>query len=383
MESMPRKRSKSETKTPRRNPNPSSAPIGASMEPPKTLFPPKEEFARLVAVVAIASAVAFACSFLAGFLSSNPKPFCDYSFDSIDLDSDLCETCPENGECYQGKLECKHGYRKQGKLCVEDGELNESTKKLMKKIERKVCEANAHNECYGTGVIWVQENDIWEDLRGNSVMENLDEHGYLYLKGKVVEAIDKLLEKRTDSLGTRELKCPESLVEYYKPLTCRVRQWLSRQILVIVPACALLLGCTLLHQKFRRKRYISHRVEELYHQVCDILEENALTAKSSESDSEPWVITSRLRDHLLWPRERKDPLLWRKVEELIQEDSRIDRYPKIVKGESKVVWEWQVEGSLSLSKLKKRQERHKFRQSDNSGSILQANYNRKITEASS
>lgn len=30
-----------------------------------------------------------------------------------------------------------------------------------------------------------------------------------------------------------------------------------------------------------------------------------------------------------------------KVEELVQEDSRLDRYPKLVKGESKVVWEWQ------------------------------------------
>ena len=29
------------------------------------------------------------------------------------------------------------------------------------------------------------------------------------------------------------------------------------------------------------------------------------------------------------------------VEELVQEDSRVDRYPKLVKGESKVVWEWQ------------------------------------------
>ena len=29
------------------------------------------------------------------------------------------------------------------------------------------------------------------------------------------------------------------------------------------------------------------------------------------------------------------------VEELVQEDSRVVRYPKLVKGESKVVWEWQ------------------------------------------
>lgn len=29
------------------------------------------------------------------------------------------------------------------------------------------------------------------------------------------------------------------------------------------------------------------------------------------------------------------------VEELIKEDSRIDQYPKVVKGEQKVVYEWQ------------------------------------------
>lgn len=29
------------------------------------------------------------------------------------------------------------------------------------------------------------------------------------------------------------------------------------------------------------------------------------------------------------------------VEELVQEDSHVDRYPMLVKGESKVVWEWQ------------------------------------------
>jgi len=34
-------------------------------------------------------------------------------------------------------------------------------------------------------------------------------------------------------------------------------------------------------------------------------------------------------------------LLGSQVEDLVQEDSRIDCYPKLVKGESKVVWEWQ------------------------------------------
>lgn len=29
------------------------------------------------------------------------------------------------------------------------------------------------------------------------------------------------------------------------------------------------------------------------------------------------------------------------VEDLVKEDSRVDQYPKLLKGESKVVWEWQ------------------------------------------
>jgi hypothetical protein len=38
-----------------------------------------------------------------------------------------------------------------------------------------------------------------------------------------------------------------------------------------------------------------------------------LTSKSINGEREPWVVASRLRDHLLLPRERKDPVLWKKV----------------------------------------------------------------------
>lgn len=48
-------------------------------------------------------------------------------------------------------------------------------------------------------------------------------------------------------------------------------------------------------------------------QVCEILEDNALTSKSVNGECEPWVVASRLRDHLLLPRERRDSLLWKKV----------------------------------------------------------------------
>lgn len=72
-------------------------------------------------------------------------------------------------------------------------------------------------------------------------------------------------------------------------------------------------------------------------------------------DREPWLVASRLRDHLLSPSERRYSPLWKMVEEFVESDSRLDRYPKLVKGESKVVWEWQVEGSLSSARRKKEQ----------------------------
>ena len=45
--------------------------------------------------------------------------------------TDTCEPCPSNGECYGGNLECLKGYRKHGNLCVEDGEINESARKIV------------------------------------------------------------------------------------------------------------------------------------------------------------------------------------------------------------------------------------------------------------
>lgn len=36
-------------------------------------------------------------------------------------------------------------------------------------------------------------------------------------------------------------------------------------------------------------------------------------SKSVNGECEPWVVASRLRDHLLLPNERKDPVIWKKV----------------------------------------------------------------------
>lgn len=333
------------------------------MEPSSSIFPSKAEFFRLIAVVAIASSVAMTCNFVVTFLNRQPKPFCDSSIVFDDSLSDFCEPCPSNGECYQGELECVHGYRKHGKLCVEDGDINDKAKQLAEWVQSRVCKAYAEVLCDGTGTVWAREDDMWNDLDELKLVGNfgMDESIYMQTKRRALESVGKLLETRATFQGTKELKCPDSLAEHYKTFTCHIRHWISKHALVLVPVLVLLVGCTLLLRRVSQRRRLAIRAEELYHQVCDILEENALMTRSVNGKDEPWVVASWLRDHLLLPRERKHPTLWRKVEELVQEDSRLDRYPKLVKGESKVVWEWQVEGSLSASRLRKRGEASKLK----------------------
>ncbi|KAG7036172.1 hypothetical protein SDJN02_02973 [Cucurbita argyrosperma subsp. argyrosperma] len=324
--------------------------------PPRDFFPSKDDLTRLVTVLFIAGLVFVSCNFFVSRLETRrPRPFCDSDADSFDLLSDACEPCPSHGECHEGKLECGHGYREHGRLCIEDGVINKAVKKLSEWLESHLCEANAKFLCDGIGIVWVQEDAIWDDLDGKALVENIDSDNttIMYAKSKALETIGGLFQARQNALGIKELKCPDHLAESYKPFTCRIRHWVLQHAFVVLPVSLLLVGCTWLLWKLCRRQYLTNRAEDLYNQVCEILEENALMSTRNSGQCESWVVASRLRDHLLLPRERKDPLLWRKVEELVQEDSRIDRYPRLVKGDGKEVWEWQVEGSLSSSKEKR------------------------------
>ncbi|XVF13550.1 hypothetical protein REPUB_Repub08aG0217100 [Reevesia pubescens] len=168
---------------------------------------------------------------------------------------------------------------------------------LSKSLEVQLCEGYAQVLCYGTGTVWVREHDIWNDLDAHELMQNVGPNNTKYV-----------YTKRRD-----------------------VRELISKHALIIAPVCAGLIGCAMLFWKVLQKMYLSARVEELYHQVCDMLEDNALRSKSINGGDESWVVASWLRDHLLLPRERKDPQLWRKVEELVQEDSRVDRSPSLLR----------------------------------------------------
>jgi hypothetical protein len=83
MSSTPKKRPKPK---PRAHPNSHSSPssIPLLLEPPQSLFPTKDEFLRLIAVLAIAISVAFTFNFFyATLINPQSKPFCDGPEDSL------------------------------------------------------------------------------------------------------------------------------------------------------------------------------------------------------------------------------------------------------------------------------------------------------------
>ncbi|KAJ0902042.1 hypothetical protein HanPSC8_Chr08g0332391 [Helianthus annuus] len=345
----PTPKTKRRIKNPKHSsPSPSSLSL-YSIQPPLTLLPSKTDFFKLLAVVSVALSVAIGCNYVVTVFNRQPKPFCDSHTEFDYYLSDNCDPCPSHGICSQGKLECMSGYRRYGRSCLEDGYINEMAKNLANMVESRACESYSDYLCKGAGKVWVQGDELWNHMEKDNAT-------YLYAKQKAMEIVGNLLEIRHTGIGIKELKCPDLLVEHYKPLSCSIRLWLLEHALFLASCCFLLMGFGLMLQRVRRRHYLSVRAEELYEQVCDILEETALTSRSVNGEGEPWIVASWLRDHILTPRERRDPLLWKKVEDLVQEDSRLDRYPKMLKGEPKVVWEWQVEGSYLQSSGKKKKD---------------------------
>ncbi|KAL0313637.1 UNVERIFIED_CONTAM: hypothetical protein Sradi_5763000 [Sesamum radiatum] len=182
---------------------------------------------------------------------------------------DYCEPCPTNGICYDGKLECDHGYQKHGRLCLEDGDVNIASKKLSKWVEVRLCEAYAQLLCSGTGKSWVSEDELRNYLDEYKMRDNhaLGEAIYMPAKQRAIETISNLLDRRTDNQGVEEFKCTELLVNHYKPLSCAARQWIVKHASLLLPVCVLFMGCILIASRAYQRHYLSVRAEQIYHEV--------------------------------------------------------------------------------------------------------------------
>jgi len=326
-------------------------PTTKPVHPPIEL-PTKDQFIQLMGVLAVAVLVGTSASYIINWSNRYFRPFCDTVAD-LQLLSDSCLPCPEHGRCSGGKLECVPGFKKYQGLCKENRELEKKAQKLADWIEGFACGPYAQSLCNGAGILWFLGDDLRREvhqlLLKMQFSLNTDEE-VAFVEEKAMEIIHSSFEIKTRFDGLEEFKCPDWLAEQYKPFECRTREWISQHYLFLFVVSPVVFAFTKFLWGVYRGKRMTARAEQLYQQVCEALEEKAIMEKSKGKEGEPWVVASRLRDHLLLPRERKNSILWRQVEEFIQEDSRIDQYPKLVKGESRAVLEWQVEGALRSRK---------------------------------
>eukprot|EP00249_Psilotum_nudum_P012558 c23852_g1_i3 orf=959-1921(-) len=296
-----------------------------------------EQLLQFAAIIAVAAIVASLGIFSVEWYKRRSLPFCD-SYGEV---TGSCISCPDEGKCWKGILECLPGFVRQGKSCKKDKQMDWSTQVLADFIQLHVCRIHGQSLCKGAGTIWLTLVEILQEMKQAGIQRQLgiDHDAFMLAFDEAVDLTKKILIFKETNNGMQELQCPVHLVGKYKPFFCRFRGWMGKNYvpLIIITSLVYLMAKLLSHIYYQRK--LSARAEQLYLQVCEALEQRA-TMKDHQGET--WVIASKLRDHLLKPSERRDSSLWRQVELMLQKDSRVDQYPKLVKGEPKVVWEWQV-----------------------------------------
>ncbi|KAJ8465021.1 hypothetical protein OPV22_027573 [Ensete ventricosum] len=240
-------------------------------EPSGALFPSKDDLLRLFAVIAIAASVASACNYAVCFFNRQAKSFCDSSKVAYDTDTDLCEPCPSHGWCSNGKLECFHGYKKQGRKCIEDGTINQTVKKLSELLEQHVCNAYGQVLCNEPGKIWFQEADVRDIIEEHMPKKNIvsENDTSTFVKRKVMEIVESILETRVAWNGSKEFKCPDLLAQLCKPLQCRVNQWIYAHVGIMVAILGLFVGLTKITWSIHQKKKLTSRAEQLYEQILE------------------------------------------------------------------------------------------------------------------
>eukprot|EP01018_Ginkgo_biloba_P039987 Gb_09622 [translate_table: standard] len=285
--------------------------VKTKQNPPIEL-PSTDQLVQLLGILVVAALVATSLSYIIHWSKWHFRPFCD-SGGNLQMSSDSCIPCPKHGRCWGGNLECLPGFKKKGRSCKEDRELEKKTQKLADFIQGHACGLYAESLCNGAGVIWFPEDNLMIELNQPELRQrfSLSTDEVPLVKEKAMEIIRSLFEIKTTFNGFQEFKCPDWLAQQYKPFECRTREWISKHYLFLLVFSPMVLVFTKFFWRVYLQRRMITRAEHLYQQVCEALEEKAIAEMSKGEQGEPWVVASRLRDHLLLPRERKNSVLWK------------------------------------------------------------------------
>uniref|UniRef100_A0A453JBL5 Uncharacterized protein n=1 Tax=Aegilops tauschii subsp. strangulata TaxID=200361 RepID=A0A453JBL5_AEGTS len=154
---------------------------------------------------------------------------------------DSCEPCPENGRCVDGELRCVEGFKKRGRVCVEDGLLTHTANKISELLQHRICDEHAHALCGQGGKILFQQHDIssMADELLSKDAARLSDDGIKVVKERVLQSAHGFLETTSTYDKVQAFKCPELAAELHRPLSCQARQWVSSNIVFVMTFCVL------------------------------------------------------------------------------------------------------------------------------------------------
>jgi hypothetical protein len=95
----------------------------------------------------------------------------------------------------------------------------------------------------------------------------LSQDGAKVAKIKVLDSARAFFEKTFSSDGVEEFKCPDLVAELYRPLTCQIRQWISRNIMSVTAFGVLFSALLWILWTIYKRQALSKRAEQIYAQV--------------------------------------------------------------------------------------------------------------------
>lgn len=258
-----------------------------------------------------------------------------------------CRHCPTNGTCVDGKLSCEAGFVVVGgKVCVEDQESSVFGEELANEANKILSHVAGDAECRGIESRFLSRSDLREILRPEYSKTST---GGLFFWGtrkfdpaKFDVSFDKAI-RRLEGEGFPDVHISQSGFSSNSPvmsLRCTAKLALRRNWRVVaafIAACLLLL-CLKIWLYIRRRQ--KEELEGAFGLALGYLREQK-TGFVHREEELAFISDVVLRQEVLGSPTEKTVRLWKKVEAMLRNDSRVAwSANRVVKGVPSNTFEW-------------------------------------------
>jgi len=250
--------------------------------------------------------------------------------------SSTCILCPEHGTCNQGVLQCDDGFVRYGVQCVEDPELNKMAESIAEAINVLLMDARGKYQCGETEHYSLTTFELQDALNKTGRYPH-DKMGLAFNKALDIMIADPTSFNLTIEDGGNRFSTNKMLLSLSCMAKLALYGYLPHLVAIVAGVGAVLVG-----RFWHRKK--AHRTQEVQNLASMVLLELQAKRESARGGGDHGIVVDHLRDKLLHGRREKDKYsLWRRVQALVQADSRVGEYASWKNGEQVTSWEWRMD----------------------------------------